>query len=99
MPKQPESRLVANIRTYLERRGACVFKIHGGDPFQEVGIPDILCCYKAWFLGLEVKMPGEDPTPRQRAVLNRIGRAGGVAEVVRSVAEVERILAKLDRKR
>lgn len=100
MPKQPEGKLYRRIKAYLEGRGAFVTKIHGGDNvFQEAGLPDLFVCYKGMFLGLEVKLPGGEPSPRQIAVLRRIDKAGGIGEVVESVEQVERILAKLDRKR
>ena len=96
---QPERRLVKQITVYLEGWGAWVFKVHGGDnPFQEVGVPDLLCCLKGRFIGFEVKLPGEKPSPRQKVVLKRIKDAGGIAEVVSSVREVERILERSIRK-
>lgn len=81
-------------------RGACVFNIHGGDnPFQEVGIPDLLVCFTGVFIGLECKLPGEEPSPVQRVVLKRIEKAGGYAAVVTSVHEVEVILRRIERNR
>jgi protein involved in polysaccharide export with SLBB domain len=50
------------------------------------------------FMGLEVKLPGEKPSPRQEVVLHRIREAGGIGEVVSSVDEVERILKRSTRK-
>lgn len=100
MPRQPEGRIVKKIRTHLTERGAASFKIQGdGDSYQEAGLPDIFACYRGMFLGLEVKTESGKPSPIQLAVLKRIRDAGGVAAVVRSVADVERILASLDRKR
>lgn len=76
-----------------------VYKIHGGDnPFQAAGIPDLLCCWRGTFIGLEVKMPGEEPSKVQIVNLERIRKAGGVAEVVTSVEEVEAILKRIARK-
>ncbi len=96
---QPEAKLVNHIRAYLEGRGAWVFKVHGGDtPFQEVGIPDLLCCLDGKLMAFEVKLPGERPSPRQNRVLHRIEEAGGIAAVVESVAQVERILKRTTRK-
>jgi hypothetical protein len=97
---QPEARIVKRIQQKISERGGRCFKIHGGDnPFQEAGIPDILVCYKGYFLGLEVKQPGEEPSPMQRKVLHEIERAGGIGQVISTVAEAMRILDKLDRKR
>jgi hypothetical protein len=97
---QPEARLVRRIQRYITERGGRCFKIHGGDnPFQEAGIPDILVCFQGRFLGLEVKLPGEEPSPVQRKVLSEIKAAGGIARVVTTVEEVAALLDKLDRKR
>jgi hypothetical protein len=96
---QPEARIVKRIRAYLEGLGAWVFNVHGGDnPFQEVGVPDLLSCLQGRFIGLEVKQPGEEPSARQKVVLRRIEEAGGIAAVVTSVEEVERLLQRTIRK-
>lgn len=100
MPKQPEGRLIRRTRAYLEGRGACVFKIVGGESvFQEAGIPDLLVCYNGIFIGLEGKTPVGKPSPRQLAVGRRIEKAGGYFLVFTELAEVEALLTKLDRKR
>jgi hypothetical protein len=96
---QPERRLVKRGREYLEGCGAWVFNVHGGDnPFQEVGIPDLLCCWGGLFIGLEFKQPGEHPSPRQQLVMRRIREAGGVAESVSSVDQIEKLLLRISRK-
>lgn len=87
---QPEARLVKQIQKYLEAKGAVFFKIHGGDsPFQEVGIPDLVGCYKGRFWAIEVKAPGGKPSRIQVHQLERIHKAGGVALVVESLQEVK----------
>jgi len=96
---QPESHLVRKIRAYLEGLNVWVFKVHGGDnPFQEVGIPDLLCCWQGRFVGLEVKLPGEKPSPKQRHVMKAIQEAGGIAEVVTSVDDVVKIFERTSRR-
>lgn len=98
MTRQPEGKLVASARKYLRLRGARAFKIQGGgDSFQEIGIPDILCCYRGVFVGLEAKMPGNTPSAKQIAVLNEIAEAGGYAAVFTTVEEVVRLLAQIDK--
>jgi hypothetical protein len=98
----PEARLVTRIGKLIESQGGRPFKIVGdSEGLQEVGIPDILACYRGAFLGLEVKQPGaeKDVSPRQAHVLHQIREAGGIASVVSSVEEVERLLAKIDERR
>lgn len=78
-------------------------KIHGGDnPYQAVGIPDILACYRGYFLGLEVKLRGNDVSPKQEAHLRRIRTAGGFGVTVwgpaaEAVKAVRLLLAEIDR--
>ena len=54
-----EKDIVVAIRRYLGTLGDDVFfwKEHGG-ALGTSGIPDIICCYKGRFLGLEAKLPG-----------------------------------------
>lgn len=96
---QPEAKIVKRVRERLERNGlGRCFKIHGEDSgFQEVGIPDLLCCYRGRFVGLEVKQPGESPSPVQKVVLYEIVKSGGYAAVVSTVGQVEDLLADIDR--
>ena len=76
-----------------------VYNIHGGDnPFQAIGIPDLLCCWRGIFMGLEVKLPGEKASKVQLVNIEQIRRAGGIAEVVTSVEDVEAILKRMTRK-
>jgi len=66
------------------------------ESFQEVGIPDLLFCYRGRFVGAEAKMPGNHPTAKQLAVLNEIVEAGGYALVFTTVEQVSRLLSKID---
>lgn len=83
-----ESTLQKNIAAMLRQQGAYVFNVHGS-PFQQVGTPDLLVCYQGRFIGLEVKLPGEKPSPMQKVELRKIEHAGGRVLVAHSLAEVE----------
>lgn len=95
---QPESRLNKSIKAYLKGKGAKVIKIHGGDNFQEEGLPDMIVCYQGIFIGLETKTPVGKLRPRQQYVLDQIKKAGGYVGVPRSLEDVKRLIAKIDRK-
>jgi hypothetical protein len=74
----PEALLKTKIRAYLrDELGAYVFS-----PVQ-MGMGeatlDILCCIKGKFVGIEVKVPGKKPTPRQKFTIEAMIKAGGVA--------------------
>lgn len=84
------------MKEHLIKRGAYAEIIWGGG-FQASGIPDILACYKGRFLGLEVKLEYNKPSKIQEVKLEMINRSGGVGRVVRSVDEVEEVLAMIDK--
>lgn len=95
-----ERDVVAAIRKYLASLGGDIFfwKEHGG-PYGTSGIPDIICCYKGRFLGLEAKLPGGKLTELQKRTLYRINAAGGIARRVESVDDVKAVIAQADLER
>lgn len=95
-----ERDVVADIKKYLISLGGDIFfwKEHGG-PYGTSGIPDIICCYKGRFLGLEAKLPGGKLTELQKRTLDKINAAGGIARRVQSVDDVKVIIAQADRER
>ena len=95
-----ERDVVAAIKKYLISLGGDIFfwKEHGG-PYGTSGIPDIICCYKGRFLGLEVKQPGGRLTALQKWALDKINAAGGIARRVESVDDVKAVIAQADRER
>jgi Holliday junction resolvase len=92
---QPEAKIGRKIRDYLDELGAFTFKVHGG-PQMMAGLPDIVCCYKGKFIGIEVKQPGQNPTQRQKFVHSLIARSGGVVIVARSVDDVQEVIDSLE---
>ena len=95
-----ERDVVAAIKEYLFSLGGDIFfwKEHGG-PYGTSGIPDIICCYKGRFLGLEAKLPGGKLTALQRRALDKINAAGGIARRVESVDDVKAVIAQADLER
>ena len=95
-----ERDIVIAIKIYLESLGSDVFfwKEHGG-PYGTSGIPDIICCYKGRFLGLEAKLPGGKLTELQKRTLGKINAAGGIALRVESVDDVKAVIAQADLER
>ena len=91
---------VAAIKKYLSSLGSDVFfwKEHGS-VYGTNGVPDIICCYKGRFLGLECKRPGGRLTELQKRAIKKINRAGGVACRVESVEDVKRVIERVDLKR
>ena len=91
-----ERDIVTAIRKYLASLGSDVFfwKEHGS-VYGTNGVPDIICCYKGRFLGLECKLPGGRLTELQKRAIEKINRAGGVACRVESVEDVKRVIARV----
>lgn len=88
-----EAGRVKAIQRVLTRRGAWHFKTTG---VSIAGIPDISAVYRGRALALEVKQPGNNPTPRQAHQLERALAAGAIAAVVHSAADVTRLLDTID---
>ena len=52
-----EKVIETRVKKFLSEIGAYFVKIHGSN-FQEPGIPDIISCYKGYFIGIETKAGG-----------------------------------------
>lgn len=81
-----ESTLQKKIKKALQKEGGFWVKVHGG-PYQRVGLPDLIGCYKGKFIGIEVKVPGREDTltKRQSRILRQIESEGGIAFMSTSV--------------
>ena len=91
-----ESAFVAKIKRYLKDKGAYCEKIWGGG-FQSAGIPDIIACYKGYFVGLEAKVGNNKPSEIQKAKIKAINNAGGFAKVVWTMDEVIDFINYIDK--
>jgi hypothetical protein len=93
------------ILQYLRLLGAWAVRInsgamkgdHKGKPWfmrfnDQPGCPDILFCIAGRFGAIETKRVGGKATDLQKACLDAIRKAGGLAFVASSVADVERAL-------
>lgn len=63
------------------------------------GIPDIICCYRGIFCAFEVKKPIDSygATERQKIIIRKIIKSGGIAEVVDNVENVKTIFQQIDK--
>ena len=95
-----ERDIVTAIKRYLASLGSDVFfwKEHGS-VYGTNGVPDIICCYKGRFLGLECKLPGGRLTKLQKRAIEKINRAGGIACRVESVEDVKCVIERVDLER
>jgi len=90
-----EKALQSKIIKWLKDSGAFVVKQHGG-VYTEVGIPDLVCCYKGRFIAFELKVKNNTTTKIQDFKIDRIRKAGGIAEVIRSLNEVKEVIGGID---
>lgn len=101
--RKPEAEFQSAVIQYLQIHfGPRFWHInHLGGLGQRSGIPDILACIGGRFLALEIKSPtGKGRLgPQQQEELEAIRAAGGVAGVVASWEELERLLEELERGR
>lgn len=66
------------------RNGEVVFLAYG-----QKGISDIICCSpKGNFVAIEVKKPGNKPSPEQLDFIERVKATGAIAFVAYSVQDV-----------
>lgn len=89
-----ENTVKVHIRNLLKRYRAWHYANAPG-PFGGAGL-DFLVCHRGRFLGIEAKRPGKVATPRQKATMAAIVRAGGVAMAVTCDADLRALELWLD---
>lgn len=89
-----EQKLQAKILNLLNRRRAYTVKVISAS---KSGVPDILCCYKGVFIGLEVKFGHNKLSKLQEANLKAIQDSSGFSSVVYSILDVQNLLEKVDK--
>ena len=94
MPSNPETRLTKRITDHLAKLDEPIwwFKVHGSQ-YQQAGVPDLIVCYMGRFVGLEVKVGKNKASPIQMHIGKKIEDAMGSFAVVRSIEEVDAVLA------
>lgn len=88
-----ESKLQKEILAYLRKNR--VFHIRFQAQSNINGVPDIICCYKGLFIGLELKQENGRATELQKKKLEAINNAGGIGRIIRSVEEVEKLFKEI----
>lgn len=83
-----ESGLVKKILAYLRAQGFWARKNHGGR-FTDAGLPDILAVKDGRAYFFEVKTEAGRATEIQIHTIEKLRAAGAVAEIVRSVEDVQ----------
>lgn len=89
-----ESKIQKDILAFLRRNRVYHFRFQAQSNLN--GLPDIICLYKGFFLGLELKKENGKPTELQLKKINSINENGGIGKIIRSVEEVEALLREID---
>ena len=89
--KMLEGKVQESIISYLKKNRIYHFRFQAQSNLN--GLPDIICLYKGFFIGLELKREkGGTPTGLQLRKIKAINDNGGIGLIVRSVYEVEMLL-------
>lgn len=89
----PEKKVKNKVVRLLKEYGAYYF-FPASYGMGRSGVPDIVCCLRGCFIGIECKAGKNKPTPLQEKELADIIKAGGVSCVINedNMAELESIL-------
>lgn len=94
----PEAKVKKAIKAYLAGLDHCWFCVPNAGGYGVAGIPDILCCYRGFFLAIEAKRPGNlsGTTPLQETQLTSINSAMGFAIVADDVRMVRDAIRSIE---
>jgi Holliday junction resolvase len=94
----PEAKVKKKVVDVIKKNGAYYFFPATGG-YGRSGVPDIVCCYRAVFIGIECKAGNNKPTPLQEAEMAKIRQAQGFTLVVneQNIDDVQGVLDIIDR--
>lgn len=90
-----ESKIQKDILSYLRRNRVLHFRFQAQSNLN--GLPDIICLYNGFFLGLELKQENGKPTLLQEKKIKAINDNGGIGAIIKSVEEVDELLSAINR--
>lgn len=92
--KNNETKLQKEVQKYLLSKGCYEFKVHGSI-YMKAGIPDIICCYKGLFIGIETKVGKNKMSELQKIHKEEILKAGGIHILAYNLDDVKKVLETL----
>lgn len=91
-----ELQFLREVTTYLERKGAIVNN-QTGSMFSEIGVSELLVCYKGYFIALELKVGNYTADKLQISYLQKVRDAGGFGLILRdTIQELMVLLSCID---
>jgi hypothetical protein len=97
MASTREGKVKDACKKYLKSIGAWFF-MPVSNGMGQVGIPDIICCYRGLFVAIETKAPGKraNTTPNQDRVIEAIQKAEGFVWVVDNPDDMKTLFNSID---
>lgn len=77
-----EAQFSKQVVQYLKEKGALV-NVNTANIFETVGRSDVECCYKGYWISLELKVGSYQPDPLQISYLQKVREAGGFGLILR----------------
>lgn len=77
-----ESQFSKQVVKYLKEKGALV-NVNTANMFDKVGRADVECCYKGYWISLELKVGNYQPDPLQISYLQKVRDAHGFGLLLR----------------
>ena len=90
-----EKQIQNKILKFLRNHGGYWRKI--SDKYN-IGMPDVVGCYRGVFVAIEIKAMGKVTTPKQQYELQQIKEQGGNILIAYDVASVEKLIKGIDKK-
>jgi hypothetical protein len=84
-----------HLKKLRQQDPTLVYRKRHGTALGKAGDPDIYGVWGGIHFEIELKAPGEEPTPLQRARHQEWGRAGGLVFILHSVVELPNVLDRL----
>lgn len=93
----PEGKVKAECKKFLKARRIFFF-MPVSNGMGQVGIPDIICCYKGLFVAIETKAPGKraNLTDNQKRIMENIRDSEGFSFVVDDPSELDFLFKTID---
>lgn len=91
-----ESQFSKQVVNYLKEKGALV-NVNTANMFDRVGRSDVECCYKGYWISLELKVGDYTADPLQISYLQNVREAGGFGLILRdTIQELMVLLSCID---
>lgn len=81
-----ESQFSKQVVKYLKEKGALV-NVNTANIFDKVGRSDVECCYKGYWISLELKVGNYQPDPLQIRYLQQVRDSGGFGLILRDTIQ------------